>query len=63
MSDAIPKYHSTNEAAAILGIGSDHLRKKIRDGEIQANKRCGRFVLTDVHIQGYLQGTPYRPKK
>lgn len=56
------KYYTTNEAAAILGLGSDSLRIKIRAGAIPANKRGGRFVVSQSSIDRYLAGVPFVPK-
>ena len=60
----IEKLYSTLEVAAMLHIGVDTLRQKIRSGHIDCRKLGPRkYYFNAENINKYLHGTPIKAKK
>ena len=60
----VEKLYSTLEVAAMLHVGTDTLRQKIRSGQIDCRKIGPRkYYFSTADINKYLRGKPCKAKK
>jgi len=53
MSDIIPLFYSTGDAAVRLGFGLTKVRQLIRDGKLDVVMHNGRVLVTEAGIQKF----------